>query len=193
MPNHEHEPKHERNEKQGTHETASLREHEQQERSRAEREQAAENQPDRRGEIVHEARKEAQEEALPAEKVVPTETVNDDEPVLAVTHELRTEVWHRSMHTVRRHLSAPNRAFSKVIHQPVVDTVSRASAQTVARPSGLLGGSVFAFIGSTFFLIMAKHYGFTYNYLLFILFFVGGFAFGLVLELVLFAFRRKKA
>lgn len=134
----------------------------------------------------------AKQEAIAHQEPVGKEKATHAPSELYVNQELKEQTWNRSMTRVRKHLSAPNRAFSKVIHQPVVDSVSRVSEKTIARPSGLLTGSIFAFLGSSFFLWMANHYGFEYNYLLFFLFFIGGFAVGLVVEMLLFVFRRKK-
>jgi hypothetical protein len=98
----------------------------------------------------------------------------------------------RTLTRVRHKLSGPDKSLSKVIHQPVVDAVSRVGEQTVARPSGVLGGAICAFLGSCLFLWASKHYGFRYNYFLFFLFFVGGFAIGLVIELMVYLSRRKQ-
>lgn len=110
-----------------------------------------------------------------------------------VGRELKQQTLQRTLRRIRKQLSAPDRAFSKVIHQPVVDSISQITGKTIARPSGLLGGSICAFIGSSAFLWMAKYYGFNYNYLMFALLFVAGFAVGMILELLILAFRRKQA
>lgn len=139
-----------------------------------------------------ELEKTAKEEAVAGQEAISTEKATHAPSELYVNKELKEQTFKRSMTRVRKQLSTPSRAFSKVIHQPAVDAVSRVGGKTVARPSGLLMGGIFAFIGSSFFLIMAKHYGFRYNYLMFVLFFAGGFAVGLVVEMLLFVFRRKK-
>lgn len=135
----------------------------------------------------------AKHEALGSSEALPAAQETPREHTGYVSRELKKEALRRTMTRVRKQLSAPARSFSKVIHQPVVDAVSQVGSKTVARPSGLLGGSICAFIGSSSFLWLAKHYGFNYNYLLFFLLFVGGFALGMVIELALFAFRRKRA
>ena len=106
---------------------------------------------------------------------------------------LKKDSYKRTLTKIQSHLSAPQRVMSKVIHQPVVDAVSNATAKTVARPSGFLGGSIIAFLGSSVFLYMAKHYGYTYNYAVLFMLFVGGFALGLILELLVRTFFRRKA
>lgn len=140
---------------------------------------------------VQQLERQAKEEAIAGKELVSHEKTAPESP-LYVQRELKENTWNRTMTRVRKKLPAPSRAFSKVVHQPVVDAVSRASENTVARPSGLLMGGIFAFLGSSFFLWMAKHYGFEYNYLLFFMFFVGGFLAGLIVEMLLYVFRRKK-
>lgn len=117
-----------------------------------------------------------------------------DQPAPAtplINKELKELKYQRTLQSVRKDLSAPERAFSKAVHNPLVDAVSEAGAKTVARPSGLLAGGIFAFLGSSVFLYIAKHYGYEYNFLLFALFFIGGFFVGLLLELLLRVLRRK--
>lgn len=105
-----------------------------------------------------------------------------DQTVL-VNAELKDMAYRRTLRRTQAKLSAPDRTLSKVIHHPVVEAVSEVAGKTVARPSGILAGGIFAFIGSSAFLWIARHYGYEYNYLLFALFFIGGFFVGLLLEL----------
>lgn len=107
---------------------------------------------------------------------------------------LKADGYKRSLRKIRSSLTTPERAFSRVIHNPVVESVSNTTAKTVARPSAFLGGSMGALIGSTTLLFMAKRYGFTYNYSVFLILFVGGFAAGLLIELLLrVVFKRKSS
>src|SRR5579864_1500739 len=96
--------------------------------------------------------------------------------------DLKNQALFRTLKNVRQHLSLPDRTLSKVVHQPVVDAASELGSKTIARSSGVLGGGVCAFLGSLLYLYLAKHNGFHYNYLLFLLFFIGGFAAGLSIE-----------
>lgn len=86
---------------------------------------------------------------------------------------------------IRQHLSFGQKLFSKTIHQPFIRTASELSAKSVARPSGLLGGGIFAFLGSLAYLLFAKYIGLSYNYLLAVLFFVFGFIVGVCIEFIL--------
>jgi hypothetical protein len=82
------------------------------------------------------------------------------------------------------------RTFSKVVHNNTVDTISNVTGATAARPSGLLFGGIFSVVGSLGVLIISRYYGYEYNFLLSILFFIGGFFFGLLVELLLRLFKR---
>ncbi len=109
-----------------------------------------------------------------------------------VSNELKDMAYRRTLKRAQNKLPAPVRAFSKIVHNPTVDAASEITGKTIARPSGVLAGGIFAFLGSSLFLYITKHYGYEYNYLLFALFFVGGFFAGLLLELGLRLSNRKR-
>lgn len=100
-----------------------------------------------------------------------------------VNKELKDMAYRRTLKRAQSRLPAPARAFSKVIHNPVVETTSEFLGKTIARPSGILAGGIAALVGSTIFLWVARHYGYEYNFLLFALCFVGGFIIGVLTEL----------
>ncbi len=83
---------------------------------------------------------------------------------------------------VQKHLRPAERRFSKVIHNPKVEIISDIAGGTVARPSGLLYGGVFALLSSLSLYLLSRHYGYEYSYFVGIIFFVGGFVFGLLVE-----------
>lgn len=126
---------------------------------------------------VETAEKQTEQAHLP-----PIESDEPEQPAY-VSQDMKRAGQYRALKHVRSQLSVPNRALSRLVHQPAIRTVSEVSAKTVSRPSGLLGGGFFAFLGSVAYLFMASHIGFRYNYTVFLLFFVGGFIVGLVLEL----------
>lgn len=117
--------------------------------------------------------------------------IQNEVPDLAISHQVKAISLDRTLRKLQRQMSSPERVLSKVVHQPTVDRISEFSSKTVARPSGILSGGVFAFLGSFIFLYISKHYGYKYNYLLFALFFVGGFILGLIIELLLFIVRTR--
>lgn len=110
----------------------------------------------------------------PAQPVQPAPTFID--------RALKLHTLRRELQNIQRRESPAARTFSKVIHQPAVRAVSETAGKTVSRPSGLLGGGVLAFIGTSLYLYAARYYGFEYNYFVFLVLFAAGFGAGLLLE-----------
>lgn len=120
----------------------------------------------------------------PLERLKTTETVKQPTQPLNINQELKAITLNRELRNIQRKLPAPQRTFSKLIHQPVVRTLSTIADKTVSRPSGLLGGGIVAFLGTSGYFYLTKSAGFSYNYFVFVALFVGGFIVGLVLELL---------
>jgi len=78
-------------------------------------------------------------------------------------------------------LSAPSRAFSKVIHNPVVEKTSDAIGNTVARPNLIISGALGA-IASVVVYFIAKRYGYLLSGSETIILFVAGWSIGAVIE-----------
>jgi hypothetical protein len=110
-----------------------------------------------------------------------------------VQKQLKADAYKKTIRKIQSQLPLPERVASRIIHQPVVDALSNVASKTVARPSGFFFGSLVALLGSSAFLYMAKNYGFTYNYAVLFMLFVGGFALGLILELLFRVVVRRKA
>lgn len=106
--------------------------------------------------------------------------------------EIKTDSYRRSLKKIRTNLNVPERAFSRVVHQPAIDAVSNAAAKTVARPSAFLGGSIGALVGSAILLYVSRHNGFTYNYAVIFFLFIGGFFVGALIELLAKALFRRR-
>jgi len=137
--------------------------------------------------VIHETTGNVAPLALPVD-----DNPQDNQP-LYIDKTVKKLRMKQSLSQVQRELTPMERSLSKLIHQPAVRAVSELSAKTISRPSGLLGGGLFAFLGSSAYLFMAKFIGFRYNYLVFLLLFVGGFVLGLVLELLLRLVRPRPA
>ncbi len=152
--------------------------------------EAAQEALDKKGELAQEV---IEKQAISTENVsVGEKAAPSTAHPQPTSYELKQLGYARSLTRIRKRLSPPDRLLSKIIHQPAIETTSEVASKTLARPSGLLGGSIFAFLGSTLLLLAARHYGFQYNYLVFALLFIGGFGLGMLLELGLFLVRRKK-
>ena len=131
-------------------------------------------------------------QAISGKEMTPAESNKDIKPSAGyINRELKDMAFKRSLRTARRHMNAPSRVMSRLIHQPVIEKVSEVAGATVARPSGILGGGLFAFVGSFALLWVTKHYGYTYNYLVFFMLFVSGFAIGMIVELVIHNMMRR--
>lgn len=83
---------------------------------------------------------------------------------------------------VQKQLPRPDRAFSKVIHQPVVEAVSNVAEGTIARPSGLLFAGLCSAVSSIAILYICRHYGYEYNFAIGLFFLAVGFVAGILLE-----------
>ena len=66
--------------------------------------------------------------------------------------------YKKTLENVQDQLSAPSRAFSKVIHNSVVEKTSDAIGNTVARPNLIISGALGA-IASVVVYFIAKRYG----------------------------------
>jgi len=105
-------------------------------------------------------------------------------------------VEHKYTHTlssIRNRLKTPEKGLSKLIHQPVVERASDLLENTVARPSGILFGGIFSFIGSLSSYLLARRLGGELRLSVFAVFFVGGFFVGLIVELAWRYFANKRS
>jgi len=91
--------------------------------------------------------------------------------------------YKKTLTNLQGQLSAPSRAFSKVIHNPVVEKTSDAIGNTVARPNLIISGALGA-IASVFVYFIAKRYGYLLSGSETIILFVAGWAAGAVIEYV---------
>lgn len=130
-------------------------------------------------------RKLAKQEALKSENIDTAEETDNKDSFIGVQQTLKTDAFIRTLSKVRNRLSKPDRALSKLIHNNTIDKISAVGSQTVARPSGILSGSICAFLGSSILLYLSKHYGFKYNYLVFFGLFIGGYLLGSIVELLI--------
>lgn len=106
--------------------------------------------------------------------------------------ELQKRSFNEGLEKVQRSLPASQKAFSKIIHQPAVDTLSEVGSQTIGRSSGLLMGGVMSFIASLSVLFACRYYGYRYNFLIGLVAFVAGFILGIAIEGILSLGNRKK-
>lgn len=138
-------------------------------------------------------------QAAKAEAVSGTETPTKDRETTSQKQHfgmhkaLKIDAYHKVLSATQTRLSAPNRAFSKLVHARSVDAISTVAAKTIARPSGLLGGGIVALVGSAWIAYVATNAGFRYNYSVFFVLLGIGFVFGILIELLSKPFQRKSS
>lgn len=182
-PRHEHQEAHETTHEQ--HEAA----HHHAEKHHAHHERAAKKPLQEVSKLREEVERQAVETSTQT-----IEQPRDDEPdtMLGMQQSLKDNAYNRTLADIQRRLPKPAKLFSEFTHSRYIDAASNVSAKTIARPSGILGGSICAFLGTLIVLYSAKHYGFRYNYALFILLFVGGYVLGATLELLIWLFYSRR-
>lgn len=110
------------------------------------------------------ARHDALEQAISVEKRHLSKEANPHPAPAARRGAIRKQdldaTYHRTMKQVQGDLSAPSRAFSKVIHTKAVEKTSEALESTVARPNAILGGAIGAFVLTLAVYLIAKYFGY---------------------------------
>ncbi len=99
--------------------------------------------------------------------------------------------YKETMASIQRHLPTASRAFSKVIHNPVVDKTSEVVGATVLRPSVTLGATSTALIVGGVTYLVAKHYGYHLTGSVVLLSLLVGGLLGIVIEGISKLFTRK--
>lgn len=108
------------------------------------------------------------------------------------TKEIKQTAYRKLIKKTQSQLKGPEKTFSKLIHRPTIEKSSEIASKTVARPTSFLMGSIFAFLASLIVFYISKRNGFEYNYLLFIIVFIGGYFFGLIVEMIAWIFKKPK-
>lgn len=136
-------------------------------------------------ENIDNVRNEALEQATSKEKSHKIDNSGETSPrkkLGPVSKSERNASFNATMDEVRSHMSAPSRAFSKVIHNPTVEKISDVVGGTVARPNAILSGSVFAFLFTLVIYLIARYYGYALSGGETIASFAAGWILGLVFD-----------
>ena len=154
--------------------------------NRAELEKQLEKNAEKSGEQnPDEARHEVERitaEAEEAEGQKKTAKAEESEQKPITKHDIDTK-YKETMKNMQSQLNAPSRAFSKVIHNPVVEKTSDVVGNTVARPNLVIAGALGA-IASVVVYIIAKTYGYELSGFETIGLFILGWAIGAIIEYV---------
>ncbi len=127
-------------------------------------------------------RSEVHEQAVSAEDYTPQ--TEQQRVIVPHTKADKEHSFNTIMHHVRSNMSKPEQTFSKFIHRPMVEKTSEALGKTIARPSGVAGATVAAFIGLLSIYSIAKFAGFELSGSEMPLLLLAGFGFGLFTEWV---------
>lgn len=72
----------------------------------------------------------------------------------------RKTAYRTIMSETQAQLPPVSRAFSKIIHNPVIESVSEAAGKTIARPNAVLAGSLSAFLIVLGTYLVARYFGY---------------------------------
>jgi len=101
-----------------------------------------------------------------------------------VSKKERSASYKQHMTHLQSELKPTQRAFSKVIHNPVVEKTSEVVGSTVARPNAILSGAVVAFFLVLAVYIVSKYYGYELSGFESIGAFIVGWILGLLYDFV---------
>lgn len=157
-------------------------------------ERTAEHSLERQAEAADNALREAREASVSVEKsgseqAVDAPSTHSVRPV--ATKASRKKAYKDILTHTQNELTPASRRFSKVIHQPVVEKTSAAVGSTVARPNAILFGSLFALILSGGIYLIARYYNYTLSGFEAIAAFIVGWAFGMLVDFIRLALRRR--
>ena len=144
---------------------------------------------------IEETREKLKEVAAEQEKkeVAKNERLSVEQPK---KRQLRTKqslkaAFNSEMKDARSQMSAPSRAFSKLIHSKPVEKTSEAIGSTIARPNAILSGSLAALILTTSLYFWAQYVGYPLSGFETIGAFLIGWIVGLIIDFVRILFTGK--
>lgn len=126
---------------------------------------------------------EKQHPSKSAELLDKLEPKDEAKPVHPPNKELKRIALTNYLSEIRSNLSGTSKSFSKFIHKPSVDAISEFSGKTIVRPTAILFGGMFMFLGSALYLYATYHTNAKYNFFVAIFLFIGGFIAGIIIEL----------
>lgn len=154
------------------------------EQAREKIEKAAERAREAHEDSPDTARHEALEQAKTAEKeqTQEHEVAPAERRSTVASKAERKQAYKSIMTDVQDQLPAGSRAFSKLIHNPVVEKTSEAVGNTVARPNAILAGSVSAFLVVLAVYLIARYYGYPLSGSESVLAFIAGWLLGILYD-----------
>ncbi len=110
-----------------------------------------------------------------------------------VSKKEREASYKHHMKQLQAELSPSQRAFSKVIHNPIIEKTSEVVGSTVARPNAVLAGAAVAFFLVLAVYLVSKFYGYTLSGFETIGAFIVGWILGILYDFFRVMFTGKKA
>lgn len=159
--------------------------HEQQERLRQDVERRAEQSKAERSQEVAAERRNVERLVESAERPQDSKAESapaETERTTPARKSERQQAYEAIMSDARADMPPAQRAFSKLIHNRVVESTSEVVGSTVARPNAILSGSFTAFIVVLGVYLVARHYGYPLSGSETIIAFAGGWLIGLLFD-----------
>ena len=120
----------------------------------------------------------------PEPKELPLDDSSEGSNSLYIDRKIKNANLKKELKNIQKELPFSQKILSTAIHQRLVKKTSEISSKTITRPIGLLGGGLFAFIGSLAYLMLDKFIGLQYNYLVFIFLFLVGYVLFTIIEIL---------
>jgi hypothetical protein len=136
-----------------------------------------------------EARQEANREAKTIEDYKPAK---EEAAPIDTADFSRNSSYKHTLKNIQKEMSAPSRAFSKLIHNKVIDKTSDVIGTTVARPNAILSGAICAFLLVLGLYTLAKYMGFALYGSETIAAFIIGWLLGILFDVVRSTFRKRR-
>ena len=106
------------------------------------------------------------------------------------TKQEKRQAYKKEIKKVQSQLPRGSRAFSKVVHNPVIETISDATAKTIFRPSALIGGSITGLVLGLIIYLVARYYGYPISTMTLVLLLIVGAILGVIVELIVGMFKK---
>ena len=108
--------------------------------------------------------------------------LSPDNKIESINKKRLDESYKKTIKQTQKELSPAARAFSKVIHNKIVEKVSNAASNTIARPNSILFGSFSAFVITLAVYLIAKSSGYQLSGSESIMAFVIGWIIGIIFD-----------
>ncbi len=114
----------------------------------------------------------------------------DIKPTVKLTKQEKKQAYRKQIKKVQSQLPKGSRTFSKIVHNPVVESVSDATAKTIFRPSALIGGSITGLVIGLVVYLTARYYGYIISNMMLVGLLIIGAILGVIVELLIGIFRK---